>query len=45
MDPVYQDKETEKWFFWDETWADSVGPYDTEEECREDLRLYVIYLG
>jgi hypothetical protein len=38
-DPVHQNEEG-KWAFWDETWSDSVGSYDTEEEARKALKEY-----
>ena len=28
------------WYFWDETWVDSYGPYDTEEIAREKLQEF-----
>lgn len=28
------------WYFWDETWANHYGPFNTETECREALRTY-----
>lgn len=43
-DPIHE--EDGKWYFWDETWADRYGPYDTEEIARETLKRYCIeYLG
>jgi len=30
----------EKWWFWDETWSDRMGPFDTEEQTEEALRQY-----
>ena len=38
MDPVHED--SEGWWFWDETWADRLGPFDTEEEARVALDKY-----
>ena len=29
-----------KWYFWDEVWANRVGPFDTEKEAREALWEY-----
>lgn len=44
MDPVFQanddDFELDKWYFWNEVWADAYGPYETEEEAREELDRY-----
>lgn len=28
------------WYFWDETWADRIGPYDSEPEARDGLAAY-----
>lgn len=41
MDPIHYDKDKEAWYFYDETWADQVGPFETEEEARKALDLYV----
>ena len=30
------------WYFWDEVWADSYGPYNTEKEAREALNKYCV---
>jgi len=43
-DPVYQD-ESGAWYFWDETGADRVGPYATQENCRRALHDYALSLG
>lgn len=40
-DPVHQDKDDQKWYFWNEVWADRFGPYDSEDEAREKVREYV----
>jgi ADP-ribose pyrophosphatase YjhB (NUDIX family) len=29
-----------EYYFWDETWADRFGPFETEEEARENLKVY-----
>lgn len=50
-DPVfYQDmndpddmdtmQRTPGWYFWQETWADTMGPYETEAAAREALKVY-----
>lgn len=45
-DPVRLCITDNKWYFWDETWADKYGPFDTEEEARADLLKYCQdYLG
>lgn len=38
-DPVYQGPDG-NWWFWDETWTDQRGPYDTEKDARKALREY-----
>ena len=30
------------WYFWDEVWADSYGPYNPEKEAREALNKYCV---
>jgi len=34
-----------KWWFWDETWANEIGPHTTEAEARVALDRYVRYLA
>lgn len=41
-DPVHM--KNNRWYFYDETWADTYGPYKTEEEAREKLSGYIDYL-
>lgn len=41
--PIYEGKDG-KWYFWDETWSNEYGPFDTEEKARERLKDYVEYL-
>ncbi len=41
-DPVHS--EAGKWYFYDETWADRQGPFDTEAEARASLKHYVLFL-
>ena|ERR1700743_3561883 len=38
-DPVHQ--EDGFWYFWDETWSDRHGPFDSEWYCRERMERYV----
>lgn len=38
--PVYL-----KWYFWDETWTNFLGPYDTEEKARLAFELYTATLN
>ena len=51
VDPVFQatildepDFEKQKWYFWTESWADTCGPYNTEEEARAAIRQYAAQL-
>jgi len=38
MDPVHE--HDDKWYFWDETWSQRVGPYDTKAKAAEALVRY-----
>lgn len=38
--PVHQ--ENGKWYFWIETWADRIGPFDSREEAQSELVRYSI---
>lgn len=42
-DPVHQDEEG--FWFWDETWVDRYGPYETEAVARDRLSEYVCYMS
>jgi len=33
------------WYFWDETWADRVGPYASRSECEAALASYTEVLN
>lgn len=37
--PVHQDSNG-KWFFWDETCSDKLGPFDSEKKANEYLIKY-----
>ena len=39
-DPVYYDNSDGKWYFYNELWTDSYGPFETEEEARDALKQY-----
>lgn len=39
-DPVHQDPADGKWYFYDETWSDRYGPYDSEAEARLRCQEY-----
>jgi len=43
MIEVHQNKDG-KWYFWNETYSDEIGPYDSYAECRRKSREYVNYL-
>lgn len=32
------------WYFWNETWSDVIGPYDTEEEANTAFNDYCAQL-
>ena len=34
-----------KWYFWDETWVDRIGPFDSQEEAEQKLKAYVEWLS
>ena len=36
--PVYE--KGGKWYFWDETWSNTYGPFDSEEITRKKLENY-----
>jgi len=42
LNPIHE--ENGKWFFWDETWADRLGPYDSEKTARKKLKEYHDFL-
>ena len=33
-----------QWFFWDEIWANTMGPYDSEEIAKQKLVAYSHWL-
>lgn len=37
-------KKNSKWFFWDETWTQYVGPFDNEEQATQGCQEYGKYL-
>jgi hypothetical protein len=40
MERIHQDETDLLWYFWDETDADRIGPYNTRAECVEGLMRY-----
>ena len=43
-EPIYQDKEDNKWYFWNEIEVDRYGPYKSEKEARLHLAKYTEFL-
>lgn len=43
-DPIFKSRDNQMWYFWDETWSNSRGPYTTEEIAREHLQKYLLTL-
>lgn len=37
-DPVFE--KYNRWYFWDETWSRSLGPWDTRGIARKELKRY-----
>ena len=33
------------WYFYDETWGNAHGPYETKEEAQKSLNEYIKYLN
>lgn len=40
--PEIVHEENGKWYFWDETWADRHGPYNSREEAQRNLNFYCV---
>lgn len=38
--PIYKDR-TGKYYFWDESWTTSYGPYPSKEKAEKELDKYV----
>ena len=38
---VHQDEDG-KWYFWNDTWSERHGPYNSEEETLEKLDKYCV---
>lgn len=39
-DPVTCNEAETKWYFWDETWANLIGPYPSEDIARDMYKEY-----
>lgn len=44
IDPIFWDIAIGGWWFWDETWSCSIGPYYSEWEAEKMLSLYCFHL-
>jgi hypothetical protein len=42
--PIEFDEEIQKWFFWDDTWSQKMGYWNTQEEAKAALREYGDFL-
>lgn len=40
----YDDHEPHGWYFWNETWTERLGPFDTEAQANEELTRYAANL-
>lgn len=40
MEPIVE--KDGKWYFWNETWSDLEGPYNTKVEAQAGMREYAI---
>jgi hypothetical protein len=43
--PIYFNTQDSKWYFWDETWSNSLGPYSTQKEADAYLAEYSYWLS
>ena len=41
----YDEKKSAGWYFWDETGADCVGPYESRKDAEKALQDYAEYLN
>lgn len=41
-DPIRLDLRDCKWYFYDETWTDRYGPFETEQEARDEFLIYCV---
>lgn len=42
--PIFQNKETGKFYFYDESWSHMHGPFDTEDAAHHGLVSHMQYL-
>ena len=38
-------KHKNKWYFWNETWSDRFGPFNTKEKAEKELDFYAFILN
>ena len=43
--PIEYAVKENKWYFWDETWTEEFGPYNTKEEVMKACEEYCKTLG
>jgi hypothetical protein len=43
IDPIHQDTQG-GWYFWDETWADRIGPFQSRDIAERALKDYSDFL-
>lgn len=41
IDSIYFNPDDKKWYFYDQTWAASYGPYRTKKKVRTAFKKYV----
>lgn len=41
QDPIFQDEDDKRWYFWDETWAFKYGPFCCRKAAEDQLQEYV----
>ena len=39
-DPIFQGHKDRLWYFWDETWSNYFGPFNTRDEAEKMLQNY-----
>lgn len=44
MDPIHVGEDG-KYYFWDELWANAIGPYENREQAERALKIYAEQLN
>lgn len=45
MEAIFKSEDiNDGWYFWDETWSDKHGPFDSYDEAERAFNRYVHYL-